>query len=197
MTISSLHELLIHQLRDLHNAEKQITRSLPKMVKASEAVELQGAFKEHLEETATQIKRLEQAFDQLEVSSGRLKCKGMEGLVEEGAELMEESQPPVRDVGIIGAAQKVEHYEIAGYGTARALAELLGEDEVARLLGQTLAEEERMDRRLNEIALRTVNRRALEQNDVDEEEEDETGAAVEEPEQPRSRAARGKAARGR
>lgn len=161
MKIQSMEDLFVHELGDLYNAEKQILKALPKMVKAATATELKMALEEHLEATKGQMERLEQIFEELDRSAPRVKCKGMEGLLEEGDDLVsEEIDPEVLDAGIIGAAQKVEHYEIAGYGTARAFAELLGHQEAAQLLGQTLEEEEEADKKLTRIAEGRLNARA-------------------------------------
>ena len=132
MTQSSLRELYINELRDLYNAETQLTKALPKMAKASSNKELRQAFEEHLRQTSEHVSRLEQIFDNLEEKPTGKKCLGMEGLVKEGAETMrEEYADAVMDTAIIGAAQRVEHYEIAGYGTAKELARLLGEEDSA------------------------------------------------------------------
>ncbi len=119
MPVHNLRELLIHELKDIYNAEKQITKNLPKMAKASDSAELQQIFKEHLEVTQAQIERLDQCFEHLGTSPGRMKCHGMEGLIEEGQELIEQVDPPAADAGLVAAAQKVEHYEIAAYGSVR------------------------------------------------------------------------------
>jgi ferritin-like metal-binding protein YciE len=163
MKLDSLRNLFIEELRDLYSAEKQITRALPKMAKGATSPELQQAFETHLQQTEGQIERLDQIFELLGVSSNGKKCKGMEGLIEEGSELLEEDgEGFVIDAGLIGAAQRVEHYEIAGYGTARALAETLGETEAARLLQQTLDEEGETDKLLTRLAEQTVNVQASE-----------------------------------
>jgi ferritin-like metal-binding protein YciE len=153
MTQSSLRELYINELRDLYNAETQLTKALPKMAKASSNKELRQAFEEHLRQTSEHVSRLEQIFDNLEEKPTGKKCLGMEGLVKEGAETMrEEYADAVMDTAIIGAAQRVEHYEIAGYGTVRDMAKLLGEDEHVSLLVQTLEEEKETDQKLTELA---------------------------------------------
>jgi len=149
----SLRQLYVDELRDLYNAETQLVRALPKMAKASSNAELRQAFEEHLRETSEHVSRLEQIFDMLEDKPTGKKCLGMEGLVKEGAETMQEKYgDEVMDAAIIGAAQRVEHYEIAGYGTVRAMAELLGENEHVPLLEQTLEEEKQADEKLNQLA---------------------------------------------
>jgi ferritin-like metal-binding protein YciE len=153
MAQSSLRELYIDELRDLYNAETQLTKALPKMAKASSNSELRQAFEEHLRQTSEHVSRLEQIFDNLEEKPTGKKCLGMEGLVKEGAETMREDyEDPVMDAAIIGAAQRVEHYEIAGYGTVRDMAKLLGEDDHVSLLEQTLEEEKETDQKLTELA---------------------------------------------
>ena len=151
--ISSPRDLLVEELKDLYSAENQLIKALPKMAKAATSDELREAFETHLEETQEHAARLEKIGEQLGESMKGKKCKAMEGLVEEGKEIMEEdAEPALLDLALIGAAQKVEHYEIAGYGTARTLAELAGEDEVAEILQETLDEEGKTDQLLTEIA---------------------------------------------
>ena len=170
MAKGSLRELYIDELRDLYNAETQITKALPKMAKASTNTELREAFEEHLRQTAEQVSRLEQIFDMLSEKPTGKKCLGMEGLMKEGAETMrEEYVDAVMDASIIGAAQRVEHYEIAAYGTAREYARLLGEDEHVSLLEQTLEEEKQTDQKLTQLA-EEINPRAQEAIGVGEEE---------------------------
>ena len=151
--ISTPRDLLVEELKDLYSAENQILKALPKMAEAATSEELREAFQTHLEETETQVERLEKIGEKLgETMSGK-KCKAMEGLVEEGEEIMEEdATPAMLDLALIGAAQKVEHYEIAGYGTARTLAELSDEQEIAQLLQETLDEEGNTDKLLTGIA---------------------------------------------
>jgi ferritin-like metal-binding protein YciE len=151
--INSLHDLYIDELRDLYDAENQLIKALPKMAEASTSEELRQGFEEHLEQTRGHSQRLEQIFERLgEKAKGR-KCKGMEGIVKEGSEILEEDiDEDTKDAAIIGAAQRVEHYEIAGYGTARTHADLLGLDEDARLLEQTLEEEKETDQKLSALA---------------------------------------------
>ncbi len=153
MQKDSLRELYIDELRDLYNAETQLVKALPKMAKAAANDQLRQAFEEHLRETTEHVTRLEQIFEQLEEKPSGKKCLGMEGLVKEGAETMKEDfTEDVKDAAIIGAAQRVEHYEMAGYGTVRAFAELLGENEHVSLLEQTLEEEKKADQKLSELA---------------------------------------------
>ncbi len=152
-TITTPRELLIEELKDLYSAENQILKALPKMAEAATSEELREAFASHLTETEAQVGRLDEIGTKLGESMKGKKCKAMEGLVAEGKEIMEEdATPAMLDLALIGAAQKVEHYEIAGYGTARALAEQSDEKEVAALLQETLDEEGKTDQLLTEIA---------------------------------------------
>jgi ferritin-like metal-binding protein YciE len=152
-TITSPRELLVEELKDLYSAETQLIKTLPKLAKAATNPELKTAFETHLEETEVHAERLEKVMSQLGESPKGKKCKAMEGLVAEGKEIMEEdATPAMLDLAMIGAAQKVEHYEIAGYGTARTLAELAGEGEIAEILQETLDEEGMTDKRLTDIA---------------------------------------------
>jgi ferritin-like metal-binding protein YciE len=161
MKMKTLEDLLAHELKDLYSAEKQLTKALPKMAKAASSDALREAFEGHLEETEEQISRLEQVFEKLELPSRGHKCKAMEGLIEEGKEILEEDmEDNVRDAALIAAAQRVEHYEIAGYGCARTFAELLGHQEVVELLQTTLDEEKATDEKLTQIAMETVNQAA-------------------------------------
>jgi ferritin-like metal-binding protein YciE len=146
-------ELLIDELRDLYDAETQLTKALPKMVKAASTEELRAAFEEHLEQTQEHVTRLERAFEMLDVPAKRKTCKAMAGLIAEGEERISDNAPPaIKDAGLIGAAQKVEHYEIASYGTARTFARVLELDEVADILQETLDEEGETDKRLTKLA---------------------------------------------
>lgn len=157
MASKSFHELFLDELRDLHSAEKQITKALPKLVKAASSPELVRALSNHLDETHGQIDRLERIFEGLGESPKGKKCKGMEGLIEESDEAVKElSEGSRRDATIIAGAQRVEHYEISGYGTARAWAEEMGHTEVAGLLEETLDEEAAADEKLTKIALGEV-----------------------------------------
>jgi len=162
MTTKGFTDLFELELKDLYSAEKQLTKALPKMAKASTNAELRQAFESHLEETEGHIKRLEQIFNQLDISYSRVeKCKAMEGLIEEGKEIMEEDlEPQVLDAALICAAQKVEHYEMAGYGCARTFAQQLGHEEIADVLQETLDEEGNADKKLTEIAESVVNQEA-------------------------------------
>jgi ferritin-like metal-binding protein YciE len=158
MALDTLHDLFVHELKDLYSAETQITKALPKLVTVANSEELKQAFQDHLEVTEGHIQRLEDIFRDLQVTPRGKKCVGMEGLLEEGKELMkEQAQDWVMDAGLIGAAQRVEHYEIAGYGTARDHAEKLGMYPAAQLLQQTLDEEGAADKKLTEIAAQSVN----------------------------------------
>ena len=153
MAKDSLRELYVNELKDLYNAETQLVKALPKMAKAASNVELRQGFEEHLRQTSEHVSRLEQIFEKLGEKPTGKKCLGMEGLVKEGAETMQEDyEDALMDAAIIGAAQRVEHYEIAGYGTVRAFAELLGEDEHVSLLEQTLEEEKQTDEKLSQLA---------------------------------------------
>jgi ferritin-like metal-binding protein YciE len=174
MTLDSLEALLIDQLKDLYSAEHQLIKALPRMAKAATHPELRQGFERHLEQTRKQAERLERIFEELEVKGKGKKCVAMEGLIEEGKELMEEdSEPEVLDAGLIAAAQKVEHYEIASYGTARTYAEVLQMDKAARLLQQTLEEEKATDQKLTELAESSINLEAAEAGEDEEEETEE------------------------
>jgi len=152
--MSTVEDLLVEQIRDLYDAEKQLVRALPKMAKAASSDELRQAIEDHLEETTNQVQRLEQAFEQMDKTAKGKTCKAMKGLIEEGGEVIEEdSEAPINDLALIAAAQRVEHYEISAYGTAKAMANHLGEDEVASLLEQTEDEEKAADVKLTEIAM--------------------------------------------
>lgn len=153
MAVESLNELFVEQLRDLYDAENQLIKALPKMAQGANSEELRQGFEEHLEQTKGHAQRIEQIFEQLGEKVKGKKCKAMEGLVKEGAETLEEDMnEDVKDAALIAAAQRVEHYEIAGYGTARTYANLLGQDEAASLLEQTLEEEKETDAKLTELA---------------------------------------------
>src|ERR687896_1391113 len=152
MEMQTLRDLYIDELKDLWSAEKMLVKALPKMAKAATHPELAKAFTTHLRQTEQQVKRLEQIFDELGESPRGKKCIGMEGLIEEGQELLKEKpDPDVLDAGLISKAQHVEHYEIAGYGTVRTYARLLGEERQAKLLQQTLDEEGETDKLLSEL----------------------------------------------
>lgn len=159
--IDSMDKMFLAELKDIYSAEKQITRALPKMAKAATSDELRQAFQTHLQETKGQIERLDRIFEILGKTGGGKTCKAMKGLIEEGQEVMEEAQEgEVLDASMIAAAQRVEHYEIAAYGTVRTLAELMGQQEIAQLLQETLNEEGSTDKKLTGIA-KTVNKQAM------------------------------------
>lgn len=157
MKLETLKDLYIHELKDLYSAEKQILKALPKMAKAAGNAELVAGFNEHLEQTKVHAERLEQILTSHDETTRGPKCKGMEGVLAEGAEMIEEADEEVRDAGLISAAQRVEHYEMAGYGTARTYAELLGDKKGAKLLQTTLNEEGETDKKLTSLAESTVN----------------------------------------
>jgi ferritin-like metal-binding protein YciE len=160
--MNPLQELLIDELKDIYNAETQIVKALPKMAKAASSPELKRAFEKHVIETKRQVERLDQIGAALGVKMTGKKCRGMEGLIEEGKEIMaEDLDDNAIDAGLIGAAQKVEHYEIAAYGTARTHASLLGLNKIARLLQQTLDEEGNTDKKLTALADSIINVEAL------------------------------------
>ena len=162
MPVKTTDDLLLEELRDIYHAEKQLVKALPKMAKKAKSDKLRQAFEHHLEETNGQIERLEQVFDHLDKPARGKRCEAMQGLIEEAQEMMEEIKTPeVLDVALIAGAQKVEHYEIASYGTVHALAEAMGHQEVAQLLAQTLQEEKETDRKLNELAISDINKKAM------------------------------------
>lgn len=157
MKLTSLDELLVHELKDLLSAEKQLVKALPKMAKGAASEELRAAFEEHLEQTKGHVQRLDKAFEILGKTARAEHCKAMEGLIQEGSDLLaEEGEPMVKDAALIGAAQRVEHYEIAAYGTSRTLAELVGHKDIARLLQETLDEEKATDQKLTQLAAAEV-----------------------------------------
>jgi ferritin-like metal-binding protein YciE len=161
MSLDSLESLFIEELRDIYNGEKQILRALPKMAKAAESAELSQAFTKHLKETQGHVQRLEKILRELGQAVRGKQCKGMMGLIEEGKEkLEEEGEAAVLDAALIASAQKVEHYEIAAYGCLRTYAQLLGYDQVAKLLEQTLAEEEAADKKLTQLGEGGINEAA-------------------------------------
>jgi len=156
--LNTLHDLMVHQLKDLYSAERQLVQALPRMAKHASSGELQVAIENHLEQTETHVSRLEQCLELLNESTRGPKCKGMEGLLEEGKELFEEEvDPEVLDAGIIAAAQRVEHYEIAGYGTVCEYARIMGHDDVRQLLQSTLEEEKEADVLLTSLAEGGIN----------------------------------------
>jgi len=158
--ISTLNELFVEELRDLYDAEKQLTKALPKMAKAASSDKLRAAFEEHLQQTEGHVERLEQIFEALGEKATGKKCAAMAGLVKEGEEIASDTEEQVRDAGLIAAAQKVEHYEIAGYGAARTHAELLGQEDAVELLEETLEEEKETDAKLTELAESSANEEA-------------------------------------
>jgi ferritin-like metal-binding protein YciE len=155
MKLETLNELYVDELKDLYSVENQILKALPEMVKAAHAPDLKAGFEAHLRQTQEHVSRLEQIFDRLGQSPRGKHCKGMEGILAEGKELLKaDAQPEVLDAGLITAAQHVEHYEIAGYGTVRTYAQLLGDNEAAMLLQKTLNEEEQTDQKLTQLSTR-------------------------------------------
>jgi ferritin-like metal-binding protein YciE len=159
--MATLEDLYEDLLKDLYSAEKQLVKALPKMAKNAESPDLQKAFQEHLGQTEQHVERIERIFSNLEGSPRGKKCVGMEGLIAEGDELLKEDvDPDVLDAGLIAAAQKVEHYEIAGYGTARAWAEKIGDNNAVRLLQQTLDEESMANEKLTQLAESHINMEA-------------------------------------
>jgi ferritin-like metal-binding protein YciE len=163
MALQSLDDLLLHDLKDLYNAEQQILKALPRMAKKASSPELRRAFEQHLKQTETQVQRLERIFDTIDEKPRGKTCKGMQGLIEEGKEMMSEDiEDDVLDAALLAAAQKVEHYEMAAYGTARTYAEMLGNREAAKLLQQTLDEETETDKKLTKLAESIINVEAVE-----------------------------------
>ncbi|MEP7381990.1 MAG: ferritin-like domain-containing protein [Gemmatimonadota bacterium] len=153
MPIATLHDLMVHELKDLYSAERQLVKALPNMAKAATSDELREALADHLEQTKEHVARLEQAFTTLGISGGGVTCRGMQGLIEEGESMLDEDiDPEVLDAGIIAAAQRVEHYEIAAYGAACAFARSMQHEEIVELLEQTLDEEKEADELLTSLA---------------------------------------------
>jgi ferritin-like metal-binding protein YciE len=174
MQQETLNELLVECLRDIYDAERQIVKALPKMIKSAENADLKEGLSNHLEETKEQVSRLEEAFKALGETPKSKPCKGMRGLLEEGAEVLTEEEPGVMlDLAIIAAAQKVEHYEISAYGTARTIAEKLGNQKINKLLQETENEEKAADSKLNEVAFELYD-----SEDASDQEEEEEGQAV-------------------
>jgi ferritin-like metal-binding protein YciE len=162
MSLNTLEKLYIEELRDLYNAENQLLKALPKMANAASSPELKEAFEKHLEQTKGHVQRLEELFEQRDESPKGKTCKAMKGLIEEGSEILkEEGEDSVLDAGMIVAAQKVEHYEIASYGSVRTFANLLGKDDEAKLLQATLDEESEANEILSQLAEGIVNEEAL------------------------------------
>lgn len=161
MALKSMQDLFVHELQDLYSAEQQIIQALPEMAKAASSQDLKNAFQEHLEVTKQQAQRLERIAQQLGVSPQGEECRAMAGLIEEGHTVInEQAEPAVLDAALIGAAQRVEHYEIAGYGTARTFARHLGNQEAVQLLQQTLEEESQTDEKLTKLAEQNINLQA-------------------------------------
>jgi ferritin-like metal-binding protein YciE len=160
--VTTLEELFLDEIQDLYDAEKQLTKALPKMAEAASSDDLRLAFEEHLDQTAGHVERLEQVFEALGEKVRGKKCAAMAGIVKENEDLADHTESTaVRDAGLIAGAQKVEHYEIAGYGSARTHARLLGHERVVQLLDSTLSEEKEADRKLNDLAETAVNERAM------------------------------------
>jgi ferritin-like metal-binding protein YciE len=158
MRLNSLEDLFVHEIKDLLNAERQLVKALPKMANGATSTALKEAIEDHLEQTKVHVERLEQIFENLGKAARGEHCKGMEGLIEEGSKLLEEEgDGTVKDAALIGAAQRVEHYEISAYGTARTIAELLGKQQAVELLQQTLDEEKETDAKLTELAMSEIN----------------------------------------
>jgi ferritin-like metal-binding protein YciE len=170
--LSSLDDLLVHELQDIYHAEGQILKALPKMTKAATNPDLKAAFEEHRVQTEGQVRRLEEVFKLLGLPAKGKKCEGMAGLIEEGKKVLEQgAEPAVLDAALIASAQKVEHYEIASYGCLCTYAEMLGHDRVHNLLGQNLDEEETTDQRLTALAETVINFEAEDEGIESEEEE--------------------------
>lgn len=163
MHMDSLQDLFVEELKDIYNAENQLLKALPKMARKASNDKLRTAFETHTKETEGHVERLEKIFEKLGKRAAGKKCKAMEGLLEEGKEVLEEDmEPEVRDAALIMAAQKVEHYEIASYGTVRTYAKLLGNTDAAKLLQQTLDEEGQTDEKLTKLAETLINVQAAE-----------------------------------
>lgn len=173
MKKNSLRHLYLEELKDLYNAENQLVKALPKMARAATSEELRAGFEEHLEQTKGHVSRLEEIFEAMEESPKGKKCKGMEGLITEGSEMIgEDPGDEELDAGLISAAQRVEHYEIAGYGSVRTYARLLGDEDAASLLEETLKEEKETDQKLSSLA-EQINLQAGETENEDEGEDEE------------------------
>ena len=169
MKLDTLEKLYINELKDLYNAENQLLKALPKMAKGASSDELKDAFEHHLKQTEGHVERLEEIFEELDENPKGKTCRAMKGLIEEGSEILdEEGEESVLDAGIIVAAQKVEHYEIASYGSVRTFAELLGQKKAAQLLQETLEEEAEANELLNKLAEGVVNQEALTEGELAE-----------------------------
>jgi len=172
MSVASAEELFVDELKDIYSAEKQAVKAFPRLAKAVQSEELRQAMQDHLEQTKGQVERLDRIFEILEKRSSGKTCEGMKGLVEEAQSQLEEIEKgPVLDCAMIGALQRIEHYEIAAYGTAATLAEAMGQDEVKELLGETLEEEKETDERLTQVA-QSVNSEALSEGNEEESSQD-------------------------
>jgi ferritin-like metal-binding protein YciE len=175
MALDSLHDLYVDELKDLYNAENQLLKALPKMAKNARSQELKDAFTEHLEVTRKQVERLDQIFGELDENPKGKKCAAMQGLIEEGSEIFEkDGEDAVIDAALIAAAQRVEHYEMAGYGCVRTFAQHLGFEDAAKLLQETLEEEAEADEKLTQLAESVINAKA--EAGVEEEGEEEEEA---------------------
>ncbi len=160
--LKNLEDLFEHELKDLYSAEKQAIEALPKMAQKASDPKLKQMFEKHLKETQGQKERLDQLFEKLGMSAGRIKCKAMEGLIAESEEIMDENaSPEVKDAALIAAAQRMEHYEISGYGTAAHFAQRLGKNDAFKVLEQTLNEEQKTDTLLNDLAKSYINQKAM------------------------------------
>lgn len=167
MAVKSFEDLFVHELSDIYSAEKQLTRALPKLARASTEPQLAKTFESHLEETNGQVERIDKIVEMLDLRLKRIKCAAMEGLVEEGKEVIESvEEGPLRDAGLIAAAQKVEHYEIASYGTLAALAKELGYNDALPLILDTLKEEKSADEKLSKLAEQRANKQAAEHREA-------------------------------
>ncbi|MDP3911688.1 MAG: ferritin-like domain-containing protein [Gemmatimonadales bacterium] len=161
MPLETMQDLLLHQLKDIYSAEQQLTKALPKLAEHADSEDLAQAFRDHLADTTRQVERLDRIFTKLDARPGNVVCQGMKGLIEEADELMEEDgSEAVVDAGLISAAQRVEHYEISAYGSAKAVAALLGHADIVKLLDESQAEETAADKKLSLIATTDVNARA-------------------------------------
>jgi ferritin-like metal-binding protein YciE len=177
MSVATAEELFVDELKDIYSAEKQAVRAYPRLTKAVQSEDLKQAMQEHLEQTKGQIERLDRIFEILDKRSSGKTCEGMKGLIEEAQTQLEEIEKgPVLDCAIIGALQRVEHYEIAAYGTVATLAEAMGQEEVKELLGETLEEEKETDERLTQVA-QSVNTEALSESGEEEGSESENGSS--------------------
>jgi ferritin-like metal-binding protein YciE len=180
--LETLQELLVHELQDLYNAENQLLKALPRMARKASSRELREAFEDHLGQTEVHAQRLERALSLLDSPVRGRTCEGIQGIIEEGKKLMEEdASEDVMDAGLIAAGQKAEHYEIASYGSVKAWAELLGQEEISALLEETLEEEEAADRKLSELAESMINAEAA-MGSSEESEDDEGGGQDDEAE---------------